>query len=103
VRRSDRLNRHSNVTFFEGSINDVASTQDKPPSKTSSTNTFAFGAKTKAEATAQIEQLKKEGKLPTLDQWLAAVAKVRKEFQSQILAARAEGPEPEEEEEDEEI
>jgi hypothetical protein len=69
----------------------MASTQDKPPSKTSSTNTFAFGAKTKAEATAQIEQLKKEGRLPTLDQWLAAVAKVRAEYHRQILAARGTG------------
>jgi hypothetical protein len=62
------------------------------------TNTFAFGAKTKAEALAQIEQLKKERRLPTLEQWLAEVAKVRKQYQKQILAARAEGPEPEEEE-----
>jgi hypothetical protein len=53
------------------------------------------------KAQERIEQLKKEGKLPTLDQWLSAVAKVRAKYQNQILAAR-EWPEPEEEEEDEE-
>jgi hypothetical protein len=51
------------------------------------------------KAQERIEQLKKEGKLPTLDQWLSAVAKVRQEYQSQILAAREQGPERELEEE----
>jgi hypothetical protein len=50
-----------------------------------------------AKAQQRIDQLKREGKLPTLDQWLAVVAKARVKYQHQVLAAREKGPEPEEE------
>jgi hypothetical protein len=52
------------------------------------------------EAQERIERLRKEGKLPSLDQWLAAVAKTRKEYHHQILAAREKGPEPEDDPEE---
>jgi predicted site-specific integrase-resolvase len=59
-------------------------------------------APTPEEMLKTVERLRKEGKLPTLDEWLAAAAKARVKYQHQILAAREKGPEPGEEEEDEE-
>src|SRR6516225_10829038 len=44
-----------------------------------------------AKAQQRIDQLKRDGKLPTLDQWLAVVAKARVKYQHQVLAAREKG------------
>ena len=40
---------------------------------------------------AEIERLQREGKMPTLEQVLAAVAEVRQEYVPKILAARKKG------------
>ncbi len=43
------------------------------------------------EYKAEIERLQREGKMPTLEQVLAAVAEVRQEYVPKILAARKKG------------
>lgn len=52
-----------------------------------------------AEMRRRVEQLKREGRMPTREQWQAAVEAVRKEFRPKVLAARRlwekkHGPEP---------
>jgi hypothetical protein len=39
-----------------------------------------------------VEKLRREGRLPTLEQWLQAVAKARQKYGKAIREARAQGP-----------
>jgi len=52
-----------------------------------------------AEMQRRVDRLKREGRMPTEEQWLAAKETARKEFRPKVLAARrlwdkTHGPEP---------